>query len=85
MQIQSIEPNCGSVLGGNIVKLYMPINPTVLNYIENITIGFKNTNITQKKEAVSKLDNNSDWLCTEGLYDNEVISCKIPNIPHFDH
>jgi len=26
MQIQNIEPNCGSVLGGSIVKLFMPIN-----------------------------------------------------------
>ena len=65
------------------MKLFMPIQSSILDYIDNITVGFKNTSVAQKTQ--NKLDNNSDWLCTEGIYDNEVITCKIPNIPHFDH
>lgn len=65
----------------------MPLPKIVLEYIDNITVGFKNTNALQKneKKGENKIDNNSDWICTEGIYENEVISCKIPNIPHFDH
>lgn len=48
LQIQSIEPNCGSVLGGSLVKLYMPIANKILDYVENITVGFKNN---QEKES----------------------------------
>lgn len=40
----------------------MPIQKDILDYIENITVGFKNTSIPQKTQ--NKLDNNSDWLCT---------------------
>jgi len=43
LQIQSIEPNCGSVLGGSLAKLYMPIPSLILDYIDSITVGFKNT------------------------------------------
>jgi len=51
LQIQSIEPNCGSVLGGSVVKLYMPITDKVLEYVENITVGFKNNQLGQEKQV----------------------------------
>lgn len=49
MQIQSIEPSCGSVLGGTQVKLYIPLPKLVLEYLDNITVGFKNTNAGQPR------------------------------------
>ena len=48
LQIQSIEPNCGSVLGGSVIKLYMPIAEKILDYVENITVGFKNNRVSQE-------------------------------------
>ncbi len=69
----------------------MPISPVILEYIDNITVGFKNTKAVskkekdQEKERENKLQNNEDWLCTEGIFDQDTITCKIPNIPHFDH
>ena len=71
----------------------MPIPETVLDSVENITVGFKNTNVSQDKnkdkekerEKEPRTQNSEDWVCMEGLYDNETITCKTPNIPHFDH
>lgn len=84
-QIQSIEPNCGSVLGGSQAKLFMPLHSALLPYIDNITVGFKNTNLAEQSEShQERAEQNPDWICTEGTYNNETISCNIPNVPHFD-
>lgn len=56
LQIQSIEPNCGSVLGGSLVKLYMPLPQVILDFVDNITVGFKNTNAAQKRDKNDKID-----------------------------
>ena len=65
----------------------MPIQSKILEYVDNITVGFKNTNLSKEKTVQKQhgVENNEDWVCTEGIYDNEVIHCKIPNIPHFNH
>jgi hypothetical protein len=47
----------------------MPLSSLILEYVDNITVGFKNTSVSQKKDG-NRLENNSDWLCTEGTYEN---------------
>lgn len=83
LQIQSIEPNCGSASGNAIVKIYMPLDEITRQSIESITVGFKNTNTNSSKKEV-KADESADWICTEGFYEKEVITCKSPNIPQFN-
>lgn len=76
------------MLGGSLAKLYMPLPLAILQFVDNITVGFKNTSASRTRDAEAKMDkieNNEDWLCTEGTYENDTISCKIPNVPHFDN
>ena len=62
----------------------MPIDDLTKSYIDSISVGFKNNKDVQSKKEVEKNDTVADWLCSEGIYNNEIITCKIPNIPQFD-
>jgi len=57
----------------------MPLKDEVISYIESITVGFKNNT---KNEEESRMQ---DWICSEGSYSENKITCKLPNVPHFSN
>lgn len=79
LAMETIEPKSGSAHGNTEAKLYMPLHSLIQEYCESITIGFKSNT---KSDSENKI---TDWICTEGHYEEENIICKFPNIPFFDN
>ena len=57
----------------------MPLHPLIQQYCESITVGFKSNS---KTEGQNKMQ---DWVCVEGNYHEDNLTCKFPNLPFFDN
>jgi hypothetical protein len=44
--MQTCDPKIGSAHGVGNMSIYMPLDPLILEYVESITVGFKNNSQT---------------------------------------
>jgi len=77
--MQTCDPKIGSAHGTGNVCIYMPLDNLILQYVESITVGFKN-NTQADNDPTMK-----DWICSEGHYKDNNVVCKLPNIPQFNN
>jgi len=79
LSMQTCDPKIGSAHGTGNLSIFMPLDNLTLQYIESITVGFKNNTQTDFEPTMK------DWICSEGHYKDNNIVCKLPNIPQFDN